>query len=74
MIVVLPTSVAVILAVVGVVLWIAEQPGRARKRRAARAARARLHADLTAPPPAAAQLPYGLSGAPGDETDETPPA
>jgi len=74
MIIVLPTSVALILGAVGLVFWIAEQPGKARKRREAREAKSRLRADLTAPPPSS-RLPYGLSSQPehGTRTDTADP-
>lgn len=68
MIIVVPTSVALIIGAVGLVFWIAEQPGKARKRREAREAKARLREDLAAPP-SSTQLPYGLSSRPGNEAD-----
>jgi Zn-dependent protease len=55
-----PLWVAVLLIIIGAVAWLAEQPKKARQRREARDARARLSEDLTAPPPAT-QLPYGLT-------------
>lgn len=72
MIVVVPTSVALIIGAIGLVIWMAEQPGKARKRRAAREAKARLREDLAAPQPST-QLPYGLSSQPDNDADRLGP-
>lgn len=55
-----PLWVGVVLVALALVLWVAEQPGKARRRRAKREAQARLATDLQAPA-ASKRLPYGYT-------------
>jgi hypothetical protein len=55
-----PVWVAVVLMVVGGGLWLADMAKKTRQRQQARAARARLQADVAAPQ-VSNHLPYGLS-------------
>lgn len=64
-----PVWLAVVIVIVGGALWLAELPKKARRRREAQAARAKLRADL-AGPPRSAQLPYGLTMSPYNAEDE----
>lgn len=59
-----PVWVAVLLMIVGGGLWLADIAKKTRQRQEARAARARLQADVAAPQ-VSTDLPYGLSD-PGD--------
>jgi hypothetical protein len=59
-----PVWVAVVLMIVGGGLWLADMAKKTRQRQEARAARARLQADVAAPQ-VSNDLPYGLSD-PGD--------
>lgn len=61
---------AVVIMILGAIIWISEQTKKARKRNERRAAARRLAADLKSPPPAA-QLPYGL---PAPDDPDTGPA
>lgn len=70
MIISVPGWLGIIIVVLAAIIWIAELVGKATRRSAASAARAKLKADLTAPPPSA-NLPYGLSTPPAGEADTT---
>ncbi len=59
-----PFWVAVALTILGGGLWLADMAKKTRQRQEARAARARLQADVAAPQ-VSNNLPYGLSD-PGD--------
>jgi hypothetical protein len=69
-----PTWVAVIIVIVGAIVWLAEQPKKAQRRRERREASDRLRQDLAAPP-ASTQLPYGvtLTQNDADAGQESPP-
>jgi hypothetical protein len=59
-----PIWVAVVLMIAGGGLWLADMIKKTRLRQEARAARAKLQADMAAPQ-VSTDLPYGLSD-PGD--------
>lgn len=63
-----PLWLAIVVVIVGGALWLAELPNKARRRREAASARAKLRADL-AEPPRSAQLPYGLTMSPDNAED-----
>jgi hypothetical protein len=60
-----PFWIFAVVVVLGAVIWLIEQPKKARQRHAARVARATLRDDLQAPPPSG-DLPYGFGAEPDD--------
>jgi hypothetical protein len=61
-----PFSVAIVIVVLAVIIWVSELAKKARRRRDQHVARQRLAVDLTAPKPST-QLPYGLSAPEGPD-------